>query len=77
MKEYFRFFAKALPLTIGVALTLTGLCFLVDFYDRGLYFTYEEFWAFCFYFVIGFPTLFWGVNHLAGYTPNKSNQSDA
>ena len=66
MKEYFQFFVKALPLTIGVALTLTALCFMVEFYSRGIDFEDEEFWAFCFFFVVGFPTLLWGVNHLVG-----------
>lgn len=71
MKELFSFFTKSLPLTIGIALTLTGLCFLVKFYHHGLHISNDEFGGFIFYFIIGFPTLLWGVQHLSKRTPDK------
>ncbi len=56
---------------IGTALTLTSLCFLVEFYNKGLHLDNDEFWAFAFFFAVGFPLLSWGINHLSTFTPSK------
>jgi hypothetical protein len=62
--KFFRFLSHALPLTLGVMFTLISLSFLVEFLDRGLDFE-EEFFAFVFWFVIGFPLLLSGTNRIA------------
>ena len=65
MKSFFRFWLKAIPFTIGMALSLIALCFLVEFYDRGLDFDEEYLWLFAAFFLTGFPTLIYGMNRLA------------
>lgn len=65
MKDYFRLLTRALPFTVGVALSLIGLCFLVKFYDYGLDFEYRYVWIFAIFFGVGFPTLVYGMNKLA------------
>ena len=73
MKEYINFFIRALPLTIGVFLSLTGLCFLTGFYDSGLDFSQGDFWLFSIFFIIGFPLLIFGVDRLSNYSSNHVN----
>ncbi|MBW2165937.1 MAG: hypothetical protein JRG74_07520 [Deltaproteobacteria bacterium] len=72
MKEFFRFFVTAIPFTVGMLLSLIALCFLLKFYDRGLDFDNEEFWGFVIFFVVGFPSMIFGINKLSKKTPNQS-----
>ena len=65
MKKHIKFFLAALPLTVGVTLTLIGLCFLVEFFDRGLRLDKEDFWTFVAFFSIGFPVMLFGANYLS------------
>ena len=77
MKEFFRFFVTAIPFTVGMLLSLIALCFLVEFYDRGLDFDNGEFWVFVIFFVVGFPSMIFGINKLSEKTPNNQSQDDA
>ncbi|NVK55883.1 MAG: hypothetical protein HWE26_09720 [Alteromonadaceae bacterium] len=65
MKSVISFWLKALPFTLGVALSLISFCFLIQFYDRGLYFDEEYIWFFMIFFLIGFPTLIHGIDKLS------------
>ena len=71
MKEFFRFFVTAIPFTVGMLLSLIALCFLVEFYDRGLDFDNVEFRVFVIFFVVGFPSMIFGINKLSEKTPNE------
>lgn len=64
MQEFIRYWIRALPFTAGMALSLIALCFLVEFYDRGLDFEDGEIWAFVFFFAIGYPMLLFGIQKL-------------
>ena len=77
MKEFFRFFVTAIPFTVGMLLSLIALCFLVEFYDRGLDFDNVEFRVFVIFFVVGFPSMIFGINKLSEKTPNNQSQDDA
>ena len=77
MKEFFRFFVTAIPFTVGMLLSLIALCFLVEFYDRGLDFDNWEFRVFVIFFVVGFPSMIFGINKLSEKTPNNQSQADA
>jgi len=77
MKYFFRYILRSLPLTVGIILSIIALCFLVQFYDRGLDFEAEEFWAFSIFFIIGFPLLVWGIDYLSRITPNNQSKTDA
>jgi hypothetical protein len=68
MKEYVRFLLRAAPFTIGLTLSLVGLCYLVRFYDFGFDFESENIWMFVIFFGFGIPTLIYGINRLS----NKS-----
>ena len=57
-----------MPFTIGMALSLVSLCFLVQFYDDGLDFDGEYIWLFIVFFLTGFPTLIYGINKLSNGT---------
>ena len=65
MKDYLQMLLRALPFTLGVALSLVGLCYLVRFYDYGLDFEDEYIWMFAVFFGLGFPTLIYGLNRLS------------
>lgn len=68
MKNFFQFFIRSIPLTIGLILTLFALGFLVQFVERGAYlsnFGNEDIWGFIFFAAVGVPTLLFGVNKLA------------
>lgn len=54
-----------MPFTIGMALSLVSLCFLVQFYDDGLDFDAEYIWLFVAFFLTGFPTLVHGIRELS------------
>ena len=71
MKSFIKYFFNALPLTLGMILTLLALSFLVKFYDYGLDFEEPEFWIFGGLFILGFPLLIWGTNRLADKAPNN------
>lgn len=64
MKEFFRFFLKALPMAIGLILCLTSLTYLVEFSVSG-YHAEENFLAFAFIAVVGIPTLLYGIRKLS------------
>lgn len=61
----FRTWWRAVPFTVGMALTLIALCFLVRFCDRGLDFAEEEIWLFAIFFLAGFPVVIFGINRMA------------
>jgi hypothetical protein len=65
MKDFIKFCIKALTFTIGMALTLISLCFLIKFYENGLNFDNDEIWTFTMFFLTGFPTLIFGINQLS------------
>ena len=65
MKLFLRFWLKSMPFTLGMALSLISLCFLVRFYDYGLDFDEEYIWLFIAFFLTGFPTLIHGINKLS------------
>jgi len=65
MRAAVRNWLRALPFTVGIALSLIALCYLVRFYDRGLDFDEGDIWTFAALFLIGFPTLIHGINVLA------------
>ena len=73
MKEFFRFFVTAIPFTVGMLLTLIALCCLIEFYDRGLdlHRGRTVFWVFVIFFVVGFPSMIFGINKLSEKTPNE------
>ena len=73
MNNYISFFKKSFTLTIGIILTLISLSCLVSFYTGGFDFEYYagEFIAFIILFLVGFPTMVYGVNILGELTPNK------
>ena len=79
MKEFFRFFVTAIPFTVGMLLSLIALCFLLKFYDSGfeLHRHGNEFWCFVIFFVVGFPSMIFGINKLSEKTPNNQSQDDA
>lgn len=63
MKDYFHFFKRTLPITLGMIFTLISLCFLVKFYDYGFHFEDDvEYVYFIIFFIIGFPMLMFGIN---------------
>jgi hypothetical protein len=64
VKSFFKFWLKAIPFTLGMALSIISLCFLIKFYDYGLNFEDQNIWFFCIFFFIGFPTLTYGINKL-------------
>ena len=64
MKDFYEFLVRCLPLTIGMAMVLIGMCFLVDFYDNRLDFE-EEFFAFVFWFAVGMPLMLFGIDKLS------------
>lgn len=74
MKKFFRFFVTAIPFTVGMLLSLIALCFLLKFYVRGCDFDSRsgEFWGFLIFFVVGFPSMIFGINKLSEKTPNES-----
>ena len=76
MKEFFRFFVTAIPFTVGMLLSLIALCFLLKFYDGGLH-NSNAFWGFVIFFVVGFPSMIFGINKLSEKTPNNQSQDDA
>ena len=65
MKLFLRFWFRAIPFTVGIALSLIALCFLVAFYDYGLDFDEEDIWIFLIFFLAGFPLLIYGLNKLS------------
>ncbi|WP_193075574.1 hypothetical protein [Pseudomonas sp. FME51] len=65
MKDFARFWWRASTFTVGVALSLIALCYLVRFYDYGLDFEDEYAWLFAVFFLIGFPTLLYGMKKLS------------
>ena len=68
MKNFFQFFIRSIPLTIGLILTLFALGFLVQFVESGAYlsnFGNEDIWGFIFFAAVGVPTLLFGVNKQA------------
>jgi hypothetical protein len=68
MKDYFIFFKRTLPITLGMIFTLIALCFLVKFYDYGFHFKDDlEYVYFIIFFLIGFPMLMFGINKEAKY----------
>lgn len=68
MKEYFNSFKRTLPITFGMIFTLIALCFLVKFYDYGFHFENDlEYVYFIIFFLIGFPTLMFGINKEASH----------
>lgn len=75
MKDFFRFFVSAIPFTVGMLLSLIGLCFLVEFYDEGLYFGGGGFRSFVIFFLVGFPSVIFGVNKLSKETPNNQSHN--
>ena len=79
MKEFFRFFVTAIPFTVGMLLSLIALCFLLKFYDRGFDLQSHSyaFWCFVIFFVVGFPSMIFGINKLSEKTPNNQSQADA
>ena len=62
MKNYLKEILFALPLTAGIIVTLTALCFLMMFIDYGYDFEESYFWVFVLLFVLGFPTILFGIN---------------
>jgi len=68
MKLFLRFWIRAIPFTVGIALSLIALSFLVAFYDYGLDFDEEEIWIFLIFFLAGFPLLVFGLNKLSDQT---------
>lgn len=68
MKEYFSFFIRTLPITMGMIFTLIALCFLVKFYDYGFHFEDDiEYIYFIMFFLTGFLMLMFGINKAAIY----------
>ncbi len=65
MKTLFSLWWRSFPFTIGMALSLIALCFLVRFYDYGLEFDSEYIWLFVLFFLVGFPTLIFGIEKLS------------
>lgn len=65
MKAFIRGWFRAIPFTVGMALSLIALSFLVRSYDYGLDFDEEEIWIFVIFFFAGFPTLVHGINVLS------------
>lgn len=69
----FTFWLKALPLTLGIALTLTALCYLMNFYEHIHFFNFKkvlllkakDFNAFLLFFLMGFPTILYGIDKLS------------
>ena len=62
MKGYYKFIISAFPFTLGMILTLISLSCLVDW---GLDFDEGIFWGFIAFFIIGFPTMLFGIKKLS------------
>lgn len=71
MKSYSIFWLKAAPFTFGMALTLISLCYLVVFYENGMYFEEADIWLFALFFSAGFPTLIFGIKSLGSDKPDS------
>ena len=67
MKELISFVVKAFPFTAGLILSLTALSFLVSFSDsvRLSRFGDEDFITFVVLFIVGIPTLLFGMQKLS------------
>ncbi|MEJ2061018.1 MAG: hypothetical protein P8Y64_11130 [Gammaproteobacteria bacterium] len=65
MKAFFLLWWRSLPFTVGMAASLIALCFLVRFYDYGLELDSEYIWLFMLFFLVGFPTLIFGIKKLS------------
>ena len=68
MRNFFQFFSKSIPLTIGLILTLFALSFLIQFVENGAFLSdidSKDIWGFIIFAMVGVPTLLYGVNKLA------------
>lgn len=67
MKELLSFFLKALPLSLGLILSLTALSFLVGFTDsaRLANIGEEDFVTFLVLAIVGIPMLLFGIKKLS------------
>lgn len=67
MKELLNFFVKALPLSLGLILSLTALSFLIGFTDgaRLSDIGEEDFVTFLILAIVGIPTLLFGIKKLS------------
>jgi len=65
MKPLIKYWLRCLPFTIGIALVLVAMCFLVKFFDRGLDFDDEEIWVFGMFIFVGMPLLLFGIEKLS------------
>lgn len=67
MKNSLGFFIRALPLTLGLILSLTALSFLVSFTDTAELseIAEEDFLSFVVLAFIGIPTLLFGIDKLS------------
>ena len=63
--SFIKFYFKAIPLAIGMILTLVSLTFLASFFNYGQDFDEPDFWIFLATFMVGFPVLLWGTNKLS------------
>lgn len=67
MKELLSFFVKALPLSLGLILSLTALSFLIGFTD-GAHLSNigeDDFVTFLVLAIVGIPTLLFGIKKLS------------
>lgn len=67
MKELLSFFVKALPLSLGLILSLTALSFLVGFTDSARLSDIgeEDFVTYLVLAIVGIPTLLFGIKKLS------------
>lgn len=67
MKELMSFILKSLLFSVGLILCLTALSFLVNFTDSARLSNMEEedFITFVFLFLVGIPTLLFGIKKLS------------
>lgn len=72
MKEFFTFFKRTLPITVGMIFILIALCFLVKFYDHGFHFEDDAgYLYFIVFFLVGFPMLMFGIDKNASHERHR------